>query len=64
MFMKIHGQDQAVYFVVPSDDWPTVVDARLSSPQCYSSSGADEERSDGTRGGDEDEQTSYVHEKL
>ena len=33
IFLKIHGQDRAVYFsAVLSADWPRGVDAQLSSP--------------------------------
>ena len=33
VFLKIRGQDQAVYFsAVPLADWPRDVDARLSGP--------------------------------
>jgi hypothetical protein len=52
------------FSAMPSDDWPTIVDARSSSPQRQSSSGVDEERSYGPRGEEEGERTAYVREKL
>ena len=65
IFLKIHGQDQMVYFsTVPSADWPRGVDARPSSPQRRTRTKVGGESSANLDNGDEDERMSYVHEKL
>jgi hypothetical protein len=64
LFLKIQGQDRAIYFSsVPSKDWPVGVDARPSSPRCQASPEASEESSGILGGGDENERTTHVREK-
>ena len=54
-----------MYFsVVPSEEWPRVVDARPCSPQHLTSLDADEEGFKHCGAADEDEQSTYVREKL
>ena len=65
VLLKIHGQDRAVYFSrIPLEEWPRVVDARPSSPQHLTSLDADEEGLKHCGAADEDEQSTYVREKL
>ena len=64
-FLKIHGQDRAVYFsAVPSVDWPRGVDARSSSPRHRASAEAGGDSLADLNDEDEDERTSYAYEKL
>ena len=65
MFLKVCGQDWAVYFlVVPVADWLRGVDAQPSSPQRRTSPEAGGDSLADLDDKDEDERTSYVREKL
>ena len=65
VLLKIHGQDQAIYFLtIPSEEWPRAVDARPSNPQHQPSTDGDEEGSDSQEAGGNDTRMEYVREKL
>jgi hypothetical protein len=64
LFLKIRGQDRAVYFsLVPSKDWLVGVDTQPSSPWHQASLEASEESLSILGRGDEDERMEHVHEK-